>query len=431
MAAAQDMTLETPSPKAPQTGRTKALDLINWLGRLLKRFGITLFRCDAETILRNAERSVGFSIDSAEFRTGLRQLTASIEHEASLNTFGHIALKRTVERGATGRLEIERELARNPKILEEDVTEPTFVIGMPRTGTTILQALLSRDSRYRSPLAWECLLPYPAPTPETYRQNPRINRVRKEFDQLFTLVPDFRKMHYMEADEPQECVGITALNFASYQYPCLCSLPSYVDWFFNEADQLENMRWHKRFLQFMQSGGVRPARWLLKSPVHLVRLKALFEVYPDARIIMTHRDPRQTVASMSSLLSSVRSAYTDGEDPAQSGQEALTFWSHAFDRFLDARSELGRDDQILDVRFEDFVADQFATVDRIYAHFGWPLDATSRAHMQDFLRAQPKDKHGVHNYSLEAFNLTNADIEREYTRYLAFLDTLTGHRHGK
>ncbi|MCY4276478.1 MAG: sulfotransferase [Gammaproteobacteria bacterium] len=418
------MKLETSSLQAPQTGRTKALDLINWLGRLFKRFGITLFSWDTETMLRKAERSAGFSIDSDEFLTGFRQLTASIQQEASLNTFGHIALKRTVERAAQGRLEIERELARNPEILEEDITEPTFVIGLPRTGTTILQALLSRDSRYRSPLAWECLLPYPAPTPETYRQNPRIDQIRKEFEQLFTLVPDFRKMHYMEADEPQECLGITALNFASYQYVCLCTLPSYADWFFNEADQLENMRWHKRFLQFMQSGGVRPARWLLKSPLHLVRFNALFEVYPDARIIMTHRDPRETVASMSSLLSSVRSAYTDGEDHERSSHETLTFWARAYDRFLDARDELGRDDQILDVKFEDFASDQIGTVDRIYAHFGWPLDATNRAHMQDFLRSQPKDKHGVHNYSLEAFSLTKADIEREYARYFTFLDTL-------
>ena len=409
--------------------RTRTLDLINWAGAFADRLGFQPFSLDADAILRKAEREANFSADSPEFdshefRTGLHQLVDSIEEEASLNTFGRLAIGQVMARSARGRLEIEREINQNPDILQEQIVEPLFIIGLPRTGTTILQALLSKDARHRSPLAWECLLPHPAPTPETYRHNPRIEQVRKEFEQLFSLVPDFRKMHYMEADAPQECLGITALNFTSYQYMAQCSPPSYVDWFFNHADQLENMRWHKRFLQFLQSGGVRTERWLLKSPVHMLRLDALFEVYPDARVVMTHRDPRELVASAASLVSSVRSAYSDHEDPERTGQEMLTFWARSFDRFLDARNRLDREQQIIDIKFDDFAADQMRSVDRIYAHFGFSLDAGSRKHMQDFLRQEPKDKYGAHEYSLDSFGIAREDVEREYARYLEFLDKL-------
>ena len=411
-------------PVALQIRRSRTLNLINAAGALAARLGIKPFALDADRILQDAERATGFSIDSEHFRTGLEQLVSSIEHEAALNTFGSLALKRVIERSARSRLEVEREIDQNPEILDQAITEPLFIIGLPRTGTTILQAMLSKDVQHRSPLSWECLLPYPAATPETYARNARIERVRTEFDQLFALVPDFRKMHYMEADAPQECLGITALNFTSYQFMAQCSPPSYVDWFFDDADQLENMRWHKRFLQFLQSGGLRPKRWLLKSPVHLLRLKELFEVYPDARVIMTHRDPREIVGSITSLVSSVRSAYSDEEDGARTGAEVLTFWARSFDRFLKARTELDREDQIMDIKFEDFVADQMRTVERIYDRFDLQLGRESRTRMQAFLRQEPKDKHGVHEYSLEAYAIASADVRREYANYLTFLDSI-------
>lgn len=418
-------------PVALQIRGSRALRLINRIGALAKRAGIKPFALDAERIVRDAERRTGFSLDSEPFRTGLDRLVASIESEAALNTFGRIALRRVIERGASSRLEVEREIHRNPVILSQPINEPLFIIGLPRTGTTILQALLARDARHRSPKSWECLLPCPAPAPESYKDNPRIDRVRAEFEQLFALVPDFRKMHYMEADSPQECVGITALNFTSYQFMVQCSPTSYVDWFFHHADQLENMRWHKRFLQFLQSGGVRKPRWLLKSPVHLLRLKEVFAVYPDARIIMTHRDPRELVGSITSLVSSVRSAYSDEEDAARSGGEMLDFWARSFDRFLAARHELDREDQFVDIAFDDFAADQIGTIDRIYARFGWQLDDDSRGRMRDFLRLEPKDKHGAHEYSLEAFGIAQADVTREYAGYLSFLDQLDRTTHGK
>ena len=372
-------------------------------------------------MLARARAVSGFDFRDDMFEDGLERLVQSLQTEARLSTFGKFAMRRALQRSADSRFLVERAISENPSILDESIDEPVFIIGMPRSGTTILQALLERDASHRSPLCWECLLPYPAPTPETYRDNPRLNTIRQEFDQLFRLVPDLRMKHYMAADSPQECVGITALNFCSYQYLAQANLPSYDKWLSNEADQVRNLRWHKRFLQFLQSGGIRPVRWLLKSPLHLLRLEALFEVYPDARIVMPHREPSSFLASVASLMTSTRSLYTDHHDPVRTGQELLATWAGNLDRFLRVRESLDRESNFVDFQFDDFVGDQMRIVDTIYDRFGWKLDSLSRTRMDEFLNRERKDKHGVHKYSLAQFGISPAEIDRRYARYIEFL----------
>ena len=358
------------------------------------------------------------------FEDGLERLVRSLHAEGRLNTFGKFAMRSALQRSADSRFLVEKAISENPSILDEPIDEPVFIIGMPRSGTTILQALLERDASHRSPLCWECLLPYPAPTPETYRDNPRLDTIRKEFDQLFRLVPELRMKHYMAADSPQECVGITALNFCSYQFLAQANLPSYDDWLSNEADQVRNLRWHKRFLQFLQSGGIRPARWLLKSPLHLLRLKALFEVYPDARIVMPHRGPSSFLASVASLMTSTRLLYSDHHDPVRIGRELLETWAGYLDSFLRVRASLDRESHIFDFHFDDFVKDQMRIADTIYDRFGWNLDSRCRARMGEFLHRERKDKHGVHKYSLDQFGISPTDIDQKFSRYLEFLSGL-------
>ncbi len=405
--------------------RAVTLNLLNGFGKFLSRLGIDPFALNADRILKRAERDTGFAFQDAEFRAGLDQLVEAIPSEGQLNTFGKVVLKQGLTRYAHGRYCIEREIAQNPKILSEPISEPLFIIGMPRTGTTILHALLYQDSQHRAPLCWECLLPHPAPTLGTRRENARIQQVRKEFEQLFKLVPDFKKMHYMEVDAPQECVGITTLNFASYQFVVQCAMPSYLDWLLHHADQHQNIMWHKRFLQFLQSGGVRNHRWLLKSPTHLMNLKAIFKVYPDARVIMTHRDPESIVPSLTNLVSSTRSLYSDQEDSERTARELMEFWAQCFDRFLQDRRALQREDQMIDLCFDDFAQDQMHIVDKIYTRFGWEIDEKSRARMQSFLRSEEKDKHGKHEYSLRQFGISAQEVRERYASYIEFIDGLT------
>lgn len=413
---------DTPIP----VDRSLSLRFLNRAGAIADRCGIRLFDADPARVLSEAAAATGFDYADDAMSEGLDRLLASIREDAKPNAFGKLALRNLLKRSAESRFRVEQNLAARPEIADERIDRPVFIVGMPRSGTTILQALLHLDAAHRSPLCWECLLPYPAPTPADYQANARVDTVRKEFARLFALVPDFRRKHYMEADSPQECIGVTALHFTSFQFIAQCYLPAYHEWFVGAADQVGNFRWHRRFLQHLQSGGVRPERWLLKSPVHLMRLKALFEVYPDARIVMTHRDPSALVPSTASLISSMRSLYSDHEDTTRTGREQLHVWADYFGRALADRAALDKEDQIIDVRFDDFVEDQMGVIDGLYGRFGWELDAASRARMERFLVDERRGRHGEHEYSLAQIGLTESDIRRHYGDYLDFLRDLDG-----
>lgn len=405
--------------------RTPVLNGINRIGRTLKIVGLNPFKLNAGRIISKAKKKANYKEDlPKQLEIGIYKIVDAINKESNPNTFGSLAVKTLFERTVYQRLKIEQVLAENPEIEKTPITQPVFIIGMPRTGTTILHALMHEDIAHRSPLAWECLLPYPVPTHENFHDNESLKTVTKEFNQLFKLVPDFKKKHHMEPDSPQECIGINALDFNTFQISAQVYVPSYMEWFFNEADRLSTMHFHKRFLQYLQSGGVKAQRWLLKSPVHLMRLTEIFEVYPDARIIMTHRHPSKVVASAASLISSVRSLYSDSENPVRSGIEQAETWSKYFNRFLEDRKNLNKEDQIIDLQFEDFVKDQIGTIKEIYKKFDWKLETSSEERMKAFLTQNPKDKHGAHDYSLEDFGLNEAQINMQYSNYNQFLEQL-------
>jgi len=397
------------------------LNGINRAGKILRSIGLDPFKLNADAVIAKARKKANFSGRLENAETGLRKMIRSINEEARPNPFGSLAVKGLLERTLYGRYKIEQVLAQNPEIEKSEIREPVFIIGMPRTGTTILHALMHEDPAHRSPLAWECLLPYPVPRPETYRNNDQLKTIEKEFKQLFKLVPDFLRKHYMSADSPQECLAINNLDFNSFQISAQLYVPSYMDWFAHQADKLVTMRFHKRFLQYLQSGGVKGERWLLKTPVHLMRLDELFEVYPDARIIMTHRSPENIVTSTASLISSVRSLYSDHEDPFRTGQEQLETWSLYFERFLESRKRLKKEDQFIDLRFEDFANDQIAVVRKIYQRFNWKLSNETIIKFEKFLRENPREKNGLHFYQMKDFGLNKDMVDSKFEHYIRFL----------
>jgi hypothetical protein len=228
----------------------------------------------------------------------------------------------------------------------------------------------------------------------------------------------------MAADTPQECIGINAFDFNSFQTPVLFSMPSYIEWFNNKADKQETMRFHKRFLQYLQSGGVKADHWLLKTPVHMIRLPELFEVYPDAKIIITHRHPFKIVPSIASLISSIRSLYSNHEDPKKTAFEQAEIWSDYFNRFLDSLNTLNKNNQITHVKFDDFVTDQIEIIKNIYRQFGWDLPNKTLVRFKTFLDENPKDKNGVHIYNLEDFGLTKECIEEKFSNYIDFINKI-------
>ena len=405
--------------------QTFLLEGINRVGKTLKSLGLDPFVLNADKIISKSKKNAGYQENlPKQVDLSIRKLIESVNKEAILNSFGSLAAKILFERTLTERLKIEQYLRNNPATVHSEIKEPVFIIGMPRTGTSILHALMAQDDNHRSPLVWECLIPTPLSTPVNHKNNKQFRKVVKELDQIFKLVPDFKKKHHITASSPQECVSINAFDFNSFQFTAQFYIPTYLNWFFNEADRLGTMRFHKRFLQYLQSSGIKSDRWLLKSPVHLMRLPELFEVYPDAKVIMTHRQPGKIVPSVTSLISSLRSLYSDKEDHLRTGREQATNWSSYFNRFLESREKLNKEDQIIDLRFEDFVKDQVGTVAHIYTKFGWELTDNTRDKMKLFLGENPRYKHGLHNYSLEDFGLNDAEIDDLFANYNNFLGQL-------
>jgi hypothetical protein len=400
------------------------LNLINGVGNALKTVGIDPFKLDADAIIKKTRKKAVFNGElPGQVDVGLHKMIDSVNKSAKLNPFGKLAVKNLIERTLYGRFKVEQVLAENPEIEQIGIKEPVFIIGMPRTGTTILHAMLHEAPAPRSPRAWDCLLPYPVPQAETFTDNPQLNTIKKEFEQLFKLVPDFLKKHYMAADAPQECLAINNLDFNSFQISAQLYAPDYMEWFADGSGSLSTMRFHKRFLQYLQSGGVKAERWLLKSPVHLMRLDEIFEVYPDARIVMTHREPTKVVASIGSLLSSVRSLYSNHEDPVRTGREQMETWKHYFDRFLESRKRLNKEDQIIDLHFEDFASDHIGTAQKIYDKFGWELTDEAIARFKTFLAKNPRNKNGLHMYRLEDFGLTEEEVNNKFSEYIKFMNS--------
>lgn len=412
--------------KAPSTlyiQRSSMLNTINGVGRILKVIGMDPFKLDADAIIKKTRKKAEFTDDlPGQVDVGLHKMIDSVNKEAKLNPFGRLAVKNLIERTLYGRFKVEQVLAENPEIEKAKIRQPLFIIGMPRTGTSIMHAMMHKDPAHRSPLAWECLLPFPVPQTETFTNNDQLKTITKEFEQLFKLVPDFLKKHYMAADSPQECLAINNLDFNSFQISAQLYAPSYMGWFADESDSLATMRFHKRFLQYLQSGGVKAERWLLKSPVHLMRLDEIFEVYPDARIVMTHREPTKVVASVGSLLASVRSLYSNFEDPIRTGREQMETWHHYFDRFLKSRQLLNKEDQIIDLHFEDFASDHIGTVRKIYDKFDMNLSDETINRFKTFLAENPRDKNGLHMYRLEDFGLTEEMVNKKFSEYIKFMN---------
>ena len=377
---------------------------LNLGGRTLRRLGVERPALDADSLHRAAQRRAGVSrYGSWDFAEPLERLLKSYRDEAALTTLGRITVRELIVSLLDNLLRMEAERAANPEIERQRVAAPVFIIGLPRTGTTHLHGLISEDRANRAPLTWEVM--YPAAS----RAGDEVARARSQTDVRLgwadRLAPEFMRIHPIAADLPQECIAITAQVFMSIQFHTTHDVPSYQDWFENASQRLA-FDFHHRFLQHLQAKSPG-TRWVLKAPGHLFALEGLLERYPDARIIHTHRDPLRVMASMASHATVLRRAFSDSADPRKIAADWADRWARALEKFLAVRDRASPS-QFLDVNFESIESDPLGTVERVYDFLGWPLTTEARTAMQDFLDANPKNKHGVHSYTLEQFGLNRA-----------------------
>jgi hypothetical protein len=304
----------------------------------------------------------------------------------------------------------------HPEILAGEIRAPIFILGLPRTGTTILHQLMAQDPATRVPMTWEVHRPWPPPERETYDTDPRIAEVEGHFAGIDRVLPGFKAMHPMGALLPQECVALTAHDFATMIYHTTHNVPGYQAWL-ERTDLRPVYASHRRQLQYLQ-WRCPAARWVLKSPGHLWALDALLHEYPDARIIQTHRDPLKVIASLASLVSHLRSLASDDIDTMAIARDWTVRLAAGLEQAMAVRDAHVPSERTFDVQFRDFVGNEIETVRRIYAHFGLVLSDEAEQRMRRFLAANPKDKHGAHRYTLAAASLDAATERKRYARYI-------------
>jgi hypothetical protein len=400
-----DTTLDQTRPFLP-------VRLLNGCGALLEKTRIPRTPLRVVDLIEAAKRRCGLDdFGGGDFFEGLSRLLDSCHRESRLNLIGKIALRTDLTRILCSRLLMQRDRELYSAVARQEIREPLFIVGLPRSGTTLLHMLLAADPEHRAPLTWEVMTPSP-PTRDSEKR--RIQRAMQSCNCLNWLAPTFRHVHAVGAELPQECVGLMTPTFMSDQFDTMYYVPSYRAWFFRQ-DLLPAYQYHRRFLQHLQVRQSAP-RWVLKAPTHMFALPTLLSVYPDALFVQTHRAPLDAMASVASLITILRRVFSDAVDPFIVCREAIQYWSETLDRFLQERDRLA-ECRVCDVNYIEIRRDPVAAVRRIYEHFGWLLSAEAEQRMRLVLASQPQEQYGRHRYNLSGFGVREAEGAAAFTAY--------------
>jgi len=349
------------------------------------------------------------------WQPGLDRLTDGLVNEARLSAIGVEIAYLDLMRALKNRLGVIAWRKEHPEIAREPVIAPIVIVGQPRTGTTILYDLLAQDPDLRAPLTWEVDAPCPVPQPETYHNDPRIAQTQASIELSEQIIPGFLAFHPMGALVGQECVRITASEFTSMIFSVQYRLPSYYRWLLYEADHAGAYRFHRIFLQHLQSGV--SGQWLLKSPAHLWHLDALLTEYPDALIVQTHRDPLNVISSIAALTHHLRRMGTDDSNIAECAAQSYEEVVVGLGREMALRdSGAVPADRVIDVLFTDFVNDPLTTITDIYQKLGRELRPDTAQKMRYFLAAHPGDGGGG-RYTWSDTGLDAAEVRDRVNAY--------------
>jgi hypothetical protein len=323
------------------------------------------------------------------FRDRLEVLCDALDREASLSDAGRAVAFEQLSQHLVNRLRLQDLIARNPEILTVPIERPIIICGLPRTGTTHLHNMIAADPAIRHLPYWESLEPVPAPGEEDPQG--RRERCAAGLELVHTVMPEFRRMHDMTVDHAHEEIQLLANDVAGMLFETTFHVPRFAD-HYKAHDQSSSYGYLKRTLQALQwQGGTR--RWVLKSPQHLEQFPTLAATFPDAIFVVTHRDPVEVIQSMATMICYAARMSCEHPDPA-----LLTrYWVERSADLLDAcvrdRDALPAD-QSIDLRFDDFMADEEATLAAIYDRAGQPFDQRARSAMARFRAEHPRGMHG-------------------------------------
>jgi Sulfotransferase family len=354
-----------------------------------------------------------------DFVEGLTVLCSAANGEAQLSELGQFAVQQNVIGGLVNRLRVHDWIRQHAAVRQERIEAPIVVIGMFRAGTTFLSQLLDQDLSNRALLRWEAGDSVPPPSSESYRSGPRVDDATAAIEMLESLNPRMKIVHHEDANGPTECITLLGQDFKSLTWEAMANVPSYSDWL-AKADYRSAYAYHRTVLQVLQSGG-RRGEWTLKSPNHALALDALTAEYPDARLILLHRDPTVLCASACSLISTLTGTFSDADHGAYIAEHWTQMLAESVDR-VEAFRQAHPDHDIIDVRYADLVSDPLRTVETIYSACGRELDDQARAAVTACISANPKGQFGTHGYRLEDFGLRAENLRERFSAYVERYD---------
>jgi hypothetical protein len=370
---------------------------------------------DPEALLAEARAATGLSdFGPDDFREPLRVLCESYER-APFDARGRKRNRRRLLQLLAARLRVEAALRRHPEVRERPLRRPMVLTGLPRSGTSALFNLLASDPAARPLLLWETQFPDPAEGLAPGEPDPRYLAVKAYYEEAHRKNPEFTKIHFASADTPEECVLLQALTLSGVHYGVEPLLEPYASWY--RAQDLRAMyREYRTLLQLLD--WQRPGeRWLLKAPAHLWALDALIETFPDVAVVWSHRDPLLCTASICSMTWAI----TNGSlalSKAELGPLVFDFYATSLERGLAVRERCDPA-RFVDVGHDELVDDALGVARRIYAHFGLPLGGEAKAALEAHDKANPKDKHGRHDYALEEWGLSAERVRERFAGYAA------------
>ncbi|MEM7410869.1 MAG: sulfotransferase [Myxococcota bacterium] len=377
---------------------------------------------DPAGLLDEARRVTGLDdFGDPAFREPFERTCHALANEAKLNEVGLGAQRQRLIDALAARALAEHWFRTHPEILEEPIDDPLVIVGLPRTGTTMLHRVIAADPSFDAALWYETRFPSPPRGWDWKSPDPRVEQGRAEVAQTLEFVPALASVHPWDACKPDEEIMLMEPSFLMPMAEAYADVPEFGAWR-REQDPTPAYVYLKRILQLLQwqhrRMGRAKDRWVLKAPIHMGHMPQLFETFPGVSVVQTHRDPIESVPSICSMTHYIWQLGCDDPDPIAAGEQ----WSRIFLDGILACMEFrdrGHDDRFLDIQFLDTVRDPLGVVARIYAFLDKPLTEFATDQMRQWTEDNAREKRPPHEYTLEKFGLSEAGIERDFGGYRA------------